>query len=124
MVGPAATKWVLVADDDAMCQKVIAVMLKSLGATAVAAEDGVKCVKEFKTNPKKYKLILMDLSMPNMDGFEATMAIRKLDPKIRIIGISGDHDDETKQEAIRSGMNQLMVKPLKKTDLQTLLKSV
>ena len=120
----SAPKNVLIADDDAMCQKILGVMLKSLGAVAIAAMDGALCVKEFKANPKKYKLILMDLSMPNMDGFEATAIIRKLDPKIRIVGISGDHDDETKAEAARSGMNQLMVKPLKKTDLQALLKTV
>ena len=124
MVSPAVGKCILVAEDDKFCQMALGAIVKAVGAIATMTENGERCVKEFSANPKKYKLVLMDISMPIMDGYSATKAIRKLDKKIRIVGLSGDDDDDTKKEAIASGMNQVMVKPIKKPDLQKIIKDV
>ena len=124
MVTPAMTKHILVAEDDKFCQIALATIAKSAGAVATMTDDGQKCVNEFASNPKKYHLILMDICMPNMDGYSATQAIRKFDKGIRIVGLSGDDDESTKSLALKSGMNQVLVKPIKKTELQSLIKSL
>ena len=117
-------KCILVAEDDKFCQMALGAIVKAAGATATMTENGEKCVKEFAANSKKYKLILMDISMPVMDGYAATKAIRKVDKKIKIIGLSADDDEDTKAEALKCGMNSLLFKPIKKVELQSIIKDV
>ena len=105
-----------------MAQMVLNSMLKSLGAVATITDDGSKCVKEFSANPKKYKLILMNFLMPSMDGIDATREIRKIDPKIKIVGLSAEEEPASKDAALKAGMSKVMKNPLKNPDLQDLLK--
>eukprot|EP00831_Metopus_contortus_P048719 TRINITY_DN3986_c0_g1_i4.p1 TRINITY_DN3986_c0_g1~~TRINITY_DN3986_c0_g1_i4.p1 ORF type:complete len:152 (+),score=30.48 TRINITY_DN3986_c0_g1_i4:47-457(+) len=124
MVTKGGSIAVLVAEDEKMAQMVLNSMLKSLGAVATLTDDGSKCVKEFNANPKKYQIILMDFLMPTMNGIEATKEIRKKDPKIKIIGLSAEEDPSSRDAALKAGMTKVMKKPLKKTDLQELLKGL
>ena len=123
MVTPAITKQILVAEDDKFSQIALMSLLKSTGAAATITEDGDKCVKEFVANPKKYSLILMDICMPKMDGYTATTEIRRANKIVKIIGLSADGDDDVVASALKAGMNSVMKKPIKKVELQNLLKS-
>eukprot|EP00826_Nyctotherus_ovalis_P057270 TRINITY_DN7822_c0_g2_i1.p1 TRINITY_DN7822_c0_g2~~TRINITY_DN7822_c0_g2_i1.p1 ORF type:complete len:167 (-),score=53.67 TRINITY_DN7822_c0_g2_i1:182-655(-) len=116
------SKEILVAEDDKFCQMMLTGILKSSGAVATMTEDGDKCVKAFKASPQKFKLILMDICMPVMDGYKAAEAIRKIDPKITIIGLSGDNDEKTVAAAKKAGMTKIIQKPLKKAEIQAIIK--
>lgn len=81
-----------------------------------------------KSEPGYYQLILMDVQMPVMNGYEATRTIRKLeDPQlaaIPIIAMTANAFDEDKQEALKSGMNGHIAKPINIDNLLSTLKRV
>jgi CheY-like chemotaxis protein len=77
------------------------------------ALDGLDCCKKIEENPKHYQLILMDLIMPEMNGFNATIRIRNLGFTIPIVALTGDKNTiSMKQECDIAGMNGFIEKPL------------
>ena len=78
--------------------------------------DGVKCVETLKAKPEDYyDLILMDIQMPHMDGYEATKVIRALnDPRSRIpiIAMTANAFEEDRQRAFEAGMDGHIAKPI------------
>ena len=80
------------------------------------AEDGDVALEMLKSLRKNYDVILMDIQMPRMNGYQATMAIRELSDRrlseIPIIALSANAFEEDKRKAIASGMNQHLSKPM------------
>jgi len=81
------------------------------------AEDGAVCLKKLEKTPDGYfDMILMDLSMPNMDGIEATRRIRQMDhpvkSRIPIIAVSANASEMDRSSAIAAGMNAFTEKPI------------
>ena len=88
-------------------------MIEKLGHTLDIASDGTDAVKLFQT--KKYDLILMDIRMPGMSGFEATKKIRELESlekQIPIIALTADATKSNREKCINSGMNDYLTKPI------------
>ena len=90
------------------------------------AADGIICVDMMeKADAGYYDLILMDIQMPNMDGYKATQTIRKLsDPKkagITIVAMTANAFEEDKMNAFRAGMNRHIAKPIKLDELMSAL---
>jgi len=109
---------ILVVEDNKMNQKVIGTMLKTLGYSFDLADDGISgynCAKS-----KKYDLILMDLIMPEMDGFQAAQKIIDLYRNILIVAISADNMPETKRKAELSGIKDFISKPVRMEELKKL----
>ena len=103
---------VLVAEDDPINQKLISLYLKKVGCHAVLVHDGKKVLQQLKENP--FDVILMDCSMPVMDGFEATRLIRK-NPKfqnIRIIALTAHSLKGDRERCFDAGMDDYLPKPL------------
>ena len=117
------TKCVLVVDDEKFVQNVMKNMIEKCGLSAFCVSDGSEAINEIKANASKYKFVLMDFTMPNIDGITATQQIRKFNKTIKIIGLSGDNDEETTQKAMQAGMNKVLVKPLKKPQLDEIIKT-
>ena len=106
---------ILVAEDDDISFALLQVLLSN-NNKLIRAKNGEEVVKAFKANPE-IDLILMDLKMPVMDGYEATREIRKLDSDIPIIAqtayaLSGDDN-----KALSAGCNDYVSKPIKKEKL-------
>ena len=80
---------VLVVDDDHLIGQVAALLLKKIGFTAVLAKDGVEGVAAFREHAGRLRCVLMDLTMPRMDGFEAHAEMHRLDPTVPVILMSG-----------------------------------
>eukprot|EP01016_Furgasonia_blochmanni_P035827 TRINITY_DN400_c0_g2_i1.p1 TRINITY_DN400_c0_g2~~TRINITY_DN400_c0_g2_i1.p1 ORF type:complete len:299 (-),score=48.93 TRINITY_DN400_c0_g2_i1:85-888(-) len=111
-------KFVIAAEDDAFCQTTLKVILKSLGVDFAIVGNGSEAVKLWSDRGGDVSVILMDIHMPVMDGYEATAAIRKLQGSIggstKILGLTADDDPKTATAASACGMDTLLKKPLKK----------
>lgn len=118
---------ILVADDSKINLHMACGVLAQLGHTSDMAENGVQAVEMVRQ--KSFDGILMDCQMPEMDGFQATAAIRGMETArgtkpCLIIAITGDAEEAEKQRCINVGMNAVLKKPLRKTELQSALATV
>jgi PAS domain S-box-containing protein len=114
---------ILVAEDNSVNQLLVLAQLKSLGYSANAVANGREAVEAVSTVP--YDLVLMDCQMPEMDGFTATQAIRKLEQStgrhITIIALTANAMKEDQERCLQSGMDDYMSKPLRKDTLGKVL---
>ncbi len=105
-------KPILVVEDNLVNQKVTSLIVEKLGYPVTIASNGEEAVKLCKEND--YKIILMDLSMPQMDGFEATEKIRKNEKKgsrAKIIAVSGHAFNEYRERCSEVGVDGFLSKP-------------
>lgn len=113
---------VLVADDNHINRQVAELLLKEIGYEAEMVVDGLEALEKFKKSD--YSMILMDCQMPNMDGFEATQAIRREEKEkgvsdgIPIIAMTADTMDDTRNECLAAGMNDFLLKPVEPDKLK------
>ena len=114
---------VLVAEDNAVNQMVVKAMLVKLGCEVVIADNGALAVEAYKTGGAD--VILMDISMPEMDGEEATGHIRRLQEETGettpIIGVTAHALREDRQRCIDAGMDDYLPKPVKQDALADIL---
>lgn len=112
----------LLAEDVEINQEIVLSLLEPTGLEIDCADNGDEAVKLFKADPERYDLILMDLQMPEMDGFEATRTIRALGaPRaktIPIIAMTANVFKEDIEKCLSAGMNDHVGKPL---DMDVLL---
>ena len=110
-------KHILLAEDNDLNAEIAITLLEEEGLKVDRANDGVECVKKLEYSaPGYYELILMDIQMPSMNGYQATEKIRKLSDKkkaeIPIIAMTANAFSEDKAKAIASGMNEHVAKPI------------
>jgi len=108
---------ILLVEDNELNQEIATAILEDEGLTIEVADNGKIAVEMVeKSEPGYYKLVLMDVQMPIMNGYEATKAIRKLENKelssIPILAMTANAFEEDKQEALNSGMNGHIAKPI------------
>ena len=82
------------------------------------AKNGLEALRLYKENSDKIQLILMDLKMPGMDGFEATSAIRDTDKNIPIIVQTAFAFSTDREKAIEMGCNKVLIKPISIVELR------
>ncbi|MDR0870802.1 MAG: response regulator [Planctomycetaceae bacterium] len=116
----------LVIDDVAINRMVLVSLLKVAGFATDEAKDGMEGLTKFENSAENYyDVVFMDLSMPVMDGFESTRAIRSLEradsQKVPIIAISANAFKEDIEKSLDSGMNSHYPKPIKMDSLSKIL---
>ena len=117
---------ILVAEDNDINWEIISAMLAMFGITTDRAENGQVCVDMMRSAQKQsYELIFMDIQMPQMNGLDATRAIRKLeDPwaaSIPIVAMTADAFSENITECLNAGMNGHIAKPV---DIKLVVKEI
>ncbi|MFP4384355.1 MAG: response regulator [Spirochaetia bacterium] len=115
---------ILLVEDNYINQRVMVEVLKKNGYKADVASDGREAIEALKRHP--YSLVLMDIQMPSMDGFEATAIIRKntegiLDPDVPIIAMTAHAIKGYREECIAAGMNDYISKPVKAEYLKKMI---
>lgn len=111
---------ILIAEDDETSEELISIMLEDTCEKMIKAKNGLEVVQMCREN-KDLDLILMDIRMPQLDGYSATQQIREFNKDVIIIaqtayGLSGD-----KEKALEAGCNAYLSKPIDKTELYELI---
>ena len=101
----------LIAEDNALVRQMICELLFSHGAEAAAAQDGREAVRLFREDGP-FDAVLMDISMPGMDGFAAARAIRRMDSRALIFAHTEAGAQYGEQEARDNGMDGAVEKPV------------
>jgi CheY-like chemotaxis protein len=113
-------KILLVEDDDGSA-KIITQAIKIVSKEVIRAINGVEAVEICRKNPD-FDLILMDIQMPVMDGYEATRQIRQFNPDVIIIAQTAYALPDNLEKAIVAGCNDYISKPIKRDKLIDLIK--
>lgn len=120
---------VLFAEDNDLNAEIATALLEEVGFTVERAVDGIECVDMVeKAEAGYFDVILMDIQMPNMNGFKATEVIRKLPDKakanIPIVAMTANAFDEDKKAALDAGMNGFAAKPINIAEIISALQEV
>ena len=107
----------MLADDNELNREIAEVLLTSTGAVIDSVCNGLQCVEKFTGSPEGYyDLILMDIQMPQMNGYTATQKIRELSRSdartVPILAMTADAFSEDIEAAMAVGMNAHLAKPL------------
>ena len=118
---------ILLIEDNILNRKIVTFFLKDR-YNITCAESGREAINLFKTN--KFDLIIMDLMMPEMDGYETTQLIRDIETIenkgnfIPIIALTAKVYDNDRDKCLSAGMNEFMVKPFNLNKLEEILKNL
>ncbi len=119
---PAGSFRLLLAEDNPVNQKVACKMLEKLGYRVDVASNGQEAVAAHERTP--YPLIFMDCQMPEVDGFEATALIRKMEGRSAhtpIVAMTANAMQGDRERCLAAGMDDYVAKPIRPKDLQTVL---
>lgn len=122
--GWKGTGTVLLADDEEMVRQVGVGMLESLGFRVLTATDGQEAVEVFRTHRDEIRCVVLDLTMPRMDGEETFREIRRLHPGARVILTSGYNEQQVTQRFAGGGLSGFIQKPYKLNDFRSKLHQV
>jgi signal transduction histidine kinase/ActR/RegA family two-component response regulator len=109
---------VLVVDDEPLMRRSVGRMLEQMGYQVEFAQDGQAAVARYREIGDQVAIVLMDLIMPVMSGDAALREIRAMDPKARVLVMSGHHDDATVEKLRAQGAQGFLVKPFRLEQLQ------
>lgn len=120
---------ILLVDDNLFNREIAATLLRDAGFVvdqAVDGKDAVDCLS--KAEPGYYQLVLMDIQMPVMNGYEAATAVRAMEndriANVPILAVTADAFDEDRQKALACGMNGHIAKPIEIDSLLTALENI
>ena len=114
---------VLVVDDNEINLSLAKSMLAKLGISAQTANSGKLAIEKIKSS--QFDVVFMDVKMPEMDGFQTTRLIRKLNlVQPKIVALTAQAFEEDKRDAMDAGMDSFISKPFRKRDLENTLKTL
>ncbi len=123
-----AGKRILLVEDNELNREIARELLSEEGLIVDEAEDGDVAVEMVKNSGGKYALVLMDIQMPRMNGYEAAMAIRRLkEPalaKLPIIAVSANVFEEDVKRSLKAGMNAHLSKPFEVEEVLSAMKQI
>ena len=115
---------VLIVDDEETVRTVAARMLERLGYHVVLTSDGREAVEKFRAEPGRYTFVLLDLTMPHLDGEETFRQMRQIRPGVRVILTSGFNQQEAVTRFTGKGLAGFIQKPFELTKLTAIVRAV
>lgn len=118
-------KRILIAEDNLINQKVALLMLRKFDQTIELAENGLIAVEKFRSD--QFDLVLMDLHMPELDGFQATRMIREIEElenrpsRVKIYAMTASAIHDERDNCIEAGMDGYLSKPFKNHEVMEIL---
>ena len=98
-------------DDDEIVLKITRLLLSKLGFTVVSAGDGTEAVEVFCRHKAEIRLVISDVSMPRMNGWETLIALRGIDPNIPVILVSGFSEEQVMEGIHSERPHAFLAKP-------------
>jgi CheY-like chemotaxis protein len=114
---------ILVVDDSAVVLKSVCNLLTRLGYETIAARDGAEALRIMETDDG-FNLVLTDINMPFIDGWELAFRIKFTKPDMPIIALTGEHPDSVLPKLTGSGISHVLFKPLHLEHLNTAIVDV
>lgn len=114
----------LVVDDDRAVGSVTASMLRNMGFATEVAEDGESGLALFRERSREVSLVVLDLTMPNMDGAEVFQRLRRVRPDVRVILVSGYNEQEATSRFVGKGLAAFMQKPFRYAEFVSVVQAV
>jgi CheY-like chemotaxis protein len=93
-----------------------------MGFEVILAEDGQEALEVFQATPEPFRAVLMDLTMPHLNGVETFRELRRLSPDCRVVLTSGYNEQDAVQEFIGKGLAGFVQKPFQREDLLAALR--
>ena len=115
---------VMVVDDEETIREMGKMMLQKIGFNVITAYDGQEAVEIFRSRKDEIDCILLDLTMPRMNGEECFHELRKIRKDIRVVIYSGYSKEETAQKFVNQGVNEFLQKPFKLITLRDKMRTV
>ena len=125
---PPAEAWrgsgtILLVDDEETVRTVGAELLEEMGFQVLTAEDGGQALEVYRQHPD-IRLVLLDLTMPRMDGEQAFRELRQMDPQVQVILASGFSEYEVNQKFTGKGLVAFVQKPYRLAGLREALQNI
>jgi signal transduction histidine kinase/CheY-like chemotaxis protein len=111
---------ILIAEDDETSAQLISIHIRKFGKDIINAQNGREAVEACRNNPD-IDLVLMDIQMPEMNGYEATRQIRQFNTEVIIIALTAFALAGDREKALDAGCNDYIAKPIKKDELMGLI---
>ncbi|HJQ84098.1 MAG TPA: response regulator [Candidatus Binatia bacterium] len=115
MTAPEASSTILVVDDDRDSREIAARLLERAGYRARRAESGAECLRVVAA--ERIDLILLDVMMPEMDGFAVCAALAERGYRIPVILLTAKDDSDTRLEGMHHGVAEFLTKPINRVEL-------
>ncbi|KAI2790251.1 hypothetical protein POX_d05759 [Penicillium oxalicum] len=117
---------VLVVDDNDINLKILATYMRKIGCSYDTASNGLIALEKYKASPRRFDFVLMDISMPVMDGLTSTSKIRQHEKEQNlesscILAVTGVASDNMQQQALAAGINDYLIKPLSLRGLRKIM---
>ena len=114
---------VLIADDEPDIRNLVSIFLQKNGYTVFTAKNGREAVGELRQNGE-FDLVIMDITMPNMDGLQALKKIREADPSAKVVMCTAMGQESMVVEAIKNGAKDFVVKPFNNERICSTVKGI
>jgi two-component system, cell cycle sensor histidine kinase and response regulator CckA len=108
---------VLVADDEELMLEVMSIMIEENGGKVLSASDGRAAVELFKQKQEEVDLVVLDFSMPKLNGYEACVAIKQLKPAAGVVLVSGLKMTPEVEDLVNKGQVAFLSKPFREAEL-------
>lgn len=102
---------ILVVEDELLLLDLLKEMLEGEGYRVITATDGIQAVNLYRTEKEKISLVLSDMGLPSMGGWEVLHQLKEINPKVKVILSSGFMDTKVRHEMIQSGAKDFIQKP-------------
>ena len=119
-----ATGHILIVDDEAIVRELTAEILQEFGYKVTTCKDGVEAVEYYKKSWQQIDLVMLDMFMPKLNGRDTFIALCKINPKVRIIILSGYSITGEAQELLDQGALFFLQKPFQATQIRRIIKKV
>ena len=115
---------ILVVDDEAAVRRTVARMLELMGFTTIEAVDGAQAIDVFRAQSAEIDLVMLDLTMPRLDGEQTYAELRRLQPHVRVVFMSGFNQQEAIARVTGKGLASFVQKPFSLETLREALQGV
>src|SRR5690554_867727 len=118
------TRHIVTTDDDPAIRKILRIMLKKAGYEVTTCENGNELLHMLSNTPTPIDMMLLDIKMPGLTGFEILERIARRYPSIPVVMLTAFNDLDTGMKAIRLGAVDYLTKPIRQEELYTCINRV